>query len=458
MTDLPNDIEALKAIIKQLLEKIEQLAAENAELRRRLGLDSTNSHKPPSSDGYKKKTTKPGIPKDGKRANGGQEGHKGKTLERVAEPDRVEIHLPHECQCCGRQFGLSDTYEIVQSRQVFDLPEPKLEVIEHRIAQIKCCGVLHRGDYPVDVVASVQYGAGVKALVTELSVDNRMPLEQISRLFGVLYSCDLNTTTVENTLGLGYELAEPIETQVVEHLQQQEVAHFDETGIRVEGKLHWLHTASTENYTQLFVHKKRGAEALESAASVLKDFKGTAVHDCWKPYFAFEDARHVLCGAHLLRELDGLVENGSSWAKEMHTLLLDLYKTPRPILRGEEDIRDCYRAILAQADQDEPPPKQGKRGKPKQSTGRNLFDRLKEHETGVLAFAFEAGVPFTNNQAERDLRGAKVKQKVSGCFRTEQGARVYARLQAAISTFRKQGLDVFTTLRDMFAYRPVVVV
>jgi transposase len=285
-----------------------------------------------------------------------------------------------------------------------------------------------------------------------------VPLEQISQLFEDSYGYDINTTTIENALELGYELAEPIENQIIEHLKQQEVANFDETGIRVNGKLHWLHTASTEDHTHLFVHEKRGAVALESATSVLKDFTGKAVHDCWKPYFSFKDARHYLCGAHLLRELDGLVENGSYWAGEMHTLLLDLHKTPRPILRGEEDIRDCYRSILAQADQEEPQPTFGKRGKPKQSTGRNLFDRLKEHENGVLGFAFETGVPFTNNQAERDLRGAKVKQKVSGCFRTKQGAQVYARLQAIIATFRKQGLDVFAVLRDLFSRRPVVVV
>jgi transposase len=141
----------------------------------------------------------------------------------------------------------------------------------------------------------------------------------------------------------------------------------------------------------------------------------------------------------------------------MHQLLLELHKTPRPIVTGEEDIRRRYSVILTQADQEEPPPKQGKRGRPKQSPGRNLLNRFKEHENGVLAFAFEAGVPFTNNQAERDLRGAKVKQKVSGCFRTEQGAHVYARLQAIISTVRKQGLSVFATLRDLFSRKPVVV-
>jgi transposase len=457
MANLPNDTESPKVIIKRLLEKIAQLEAENAELRRRLGLDSTNSHKPPSSDGYKKKTTKPGIPKDEKRSNGGQKGHKGKTLERVANPDHVEIHLPDQCQCCGRQFNEGDAHEVIQSRQVFDLPVPKLEVTEHQIAQIECCGIVQRGKYPPDVTVPAQYGAGVKAFVSNLSVAHKMPLEQICQLFKDMYGYDLNSSTVLGALDLGHELIEPIEGQIIEDLLKQDVVNFDETGIRVKGKLYWLHTASTESQTHLFVHEKRGAEALKSVASPLKDFKGKTVHDCWKPYFTFKDTSHFLCGAHLLRELDGLIENGSSWAEKMRALLLELYKTPRPILIGEEAIRSRYRAILTQADQEEPPPQRGKRGKPKQSRGRNLFDRLKGHENGALGFAFEVGVPFTNNQAERDLRGAKVKQKVSGCFRTEQGARIYARLQAAISTFRKQGLNVFATLRDLFARRPVVV-
>jgi transposase len=283
-----------------------------------------------------------------------------------------------------------------------------------------------------------------------------MPLEQISQLFEDLYGYDLNSATVEDTLERGYALAESVENQVIAHLQTQDTVHFDETGVRVKGKLHWLHTASNETHTHLFVHEKRGTEALESEASVLKDYQGTAVHDCWSPYFKFDGARHVLCGAHLLRELNHLVENSSVWAGELHEFLLDLHDIPRPIVAGEE-VRKRYQLILAQAELEEPPPQPGKRGKPKQSAGRNLLNRLQKYEDGVLAFALEPDIPFTNNQAERDLRGAKVKLKVSGCFRTPLGARVYARLQAMISTFRKQGLNVFSTLRDLFSRRTLVV-
>jgi transposase len=453
MTELPNDIDQLKALIKQLQEKIERLEAENAELRRRLGLDSSNSDKPPSSDGYKKPPS-PGLPKEKTGTQGGQKGHKGNTLRRIEKPDQVQTHLPGQCQCCGRQFS-ADEAQIMGSRQVFDLPEPQLLVTEHRIGQVECCGLLQSGEYPVEVTASVQYGPGVRALVTKLSVDHKMPLEQISQLFEDMYGYELNSATIEDVLALGFELAEAIEEQTLVSLLDSPTVHFDETGVRVEGKLHWLHTASTDTHTHLFVHEKRGGEALNSEASVLKDFGGTAVHDCWSPYFNFEDARHVLCGAHLLRELAGLEANDSQWAGEMREFLLDLYQMLRPIL-AEEEVRKHYHIILEKAESEEPPPQPGKRGKPKQSPGRNLLNRLRKHEDGVLAFALEEGVPFTNNQAERDLRPAKVKQKVSGCFRTKAGACVYARLQATISTLRKQGRNVFAALRDLFARRLLV--
>lgn len=452
MENLPNDREALKEIIRQLIERIRHLEAENAELRRRLGMDSTNSHQPPSSEGYQKKTTQPGLPKKKGQGKGGQKGHKGRTLERVEKPDYVEVHLPLQCECCGRQFGTEEEYEIIQRRQVFDLPEPKLEVTEHRLGQITCCGKGQPGEYPVEVNTPVQYGAGVRALIMMLSVDCKMPLEQISQFFADIFGYKLNSQTIIEVLERGYELSAPLEEQIKAALKEAEVTHFDETGIRVEGKLYWLHTASNEENTHLFLHPKRGTEALNSEESVLPDFKGIAVHDCWSPYFTFNQAEHALCGAHLLRELQGLIEEGSLWAQEMHEFLLDIYNRSNPMVAAEE-IRKHYQIILNHAQQEEPAPQPGKRGRPKQSRGRNLLDRLRTHQESVLAFVFEVGVPFTNNQAERDLRPAKVKLKVCGGFRTLEGGIVYARIQALVSTLRQRGMNVFAQLRDLFSLR-----
>jgi transposase len=340
---------------------------------------------------------------------------------------------------------------------VFDLQQPRLAVTEHRLGQVECCGQKQRGEYPDDVRSSVQYGPGVRALVVKLSVDHKMPLEQISLLFQDLFGYELNSETVERALEEGYELAASLEAEIQEPLRQAAVVHFDETGLRVEGKLQWLHTASNGRYTHLFMHEKRGEAALRSEASILPEFRGYAIHDGWAAYDKFSQARHGACNAHILRELRGLIENGSMWAEEMLEFLLELYDQDLPLEReAAEKARQRYQQILSQAEQEEPPPEPSKgRGRPKSPPGRNLLRRMKEHEEAVLAFAVVEGVPFTNNQAERDLRPAKVKQKVSGGFRTAQGAKVYARLQAVISTCRKQERNVFGTLRDLFAHQPV---
>lgn len=459
MQNNPDEIEALKITVKDLREENERLKAEIAELRRRLGLDSTNSHKPPSSDGYKKKTIAPALPREN-HSKGGQEGHKGRTLKRIANPDHIELHLPCKCEHCGRTFTGDDPHDVIQSRQVFDLPEPKLEVTEHRLGQINCCGVAQRGEFPPEINAAAQYGAGVKALVIMLSVDHKMPIDQISQLFKDLYGYDINSSTILEALDQGFKQAKSLEDATKQRLLQSPVVHFDETGIRVDGKLHWLHVASTPDDTHLFINEKRGKEALKSDDSVLKDFKGTAVHDCWKPYFNFEKPTHTLCGAHLIRELKGLEDTGSVWAGEMHEFLLSLYlMVVHPLVGAKElrtnhakEIDDHYKAILSRAELEEPLPDRSEkqRGRVKQTKGRNLLDRLRNHSDGVLAFILKEGVPFTNNQAERDLRGTKVKLKVSGCFRTVDGACAYARIQAVISTFRKQGESVFARLRELF--------
>lgn len=328
---------------------------------------------------------------------------------------------------------------------------------EHQLGQIECCGQKQVGKYPEHVRSNVQYGAGVYALTVKLSVDHKLPLEQICRLFSDLYGYEVNTETVEKALETGYGLAAPLENEIKEQLQQAEVVHFDETGLRVAGKLQWLHTASNAAYTHLVMHPQRGQAALSSEQSVLQDFSGRAIHDCLSSYFKFSQTQHGVCNAHIIRELQNLVEIGSNWAKEMQKFLLKLYQQVRPLSpSAAETERERYRQILSHAEQEEPPPEPKKwKGRPKNTPGRNLLNRLQTYEEAVLAFALVAGVPFSNNQAERDLRPAKVKQKVSGCFRTENGAKNYARLQAVISTCRKQGRNVFAILGNLFACRHV---
>lgn len=437
--NLPNDIDELKAIIKTLLERIEKLESENAELRRRLDLNSENSSKPPSSDGLQKK---PAFPRDKNNKKGGQKGHKGNTLRKVDEPDIITWHNPKNCSCCGRNFNESEI-ESFKSRQVFDLPPQKLIVTEHRVGFITCCGKEHKGDFPQEVTVSTQYGSSVNALCVLLSVQYNLPLEKISQLFEDLYGYSINSATIISNLEECYQLLEPVEQQIKQKLLEEKVVNADETGVRVEGKLHWLHTACSENYTYLFIHPSRGKKALYSEQSLIKDFKNALVHDCLPSYFLFDECQHIICNAHILRELTGLIDTGSNWALQMHSLLSECYASEKP----PDNLDNRYDAILILADEQEPAPIHNERGKPKQSVGRCLFNRLKKYKTGILAFVFDKIIPFTNNQAERDIRCVKIKLKVSGGFRTTSGADYYARIQSFISTLRKQSFNVFEQLQ-----------
>ncbi len=223
----------LEAELTRLQAENARLQAENAELRRRLGLNSTNSHKPPSSNGYRKKRVQPALPRGEKRPSGEQPRQKGRTLRMVENPDRVCVHLPKRCAICGRGITAEEPYEVVSRRQVFDIPQPRLEVTEHRLGQVECCGQKQQGEYPDDGRSSVQYGSGVRALVVKLSVDHKMPLEQIGVLFKDLFGYERNSETVEKALEEGYELAASLEAEIKEQLKRAAVVHLDETGLRV---------------------------------------------------------------------------------------------------------------------------------------------------------------------------------------------------------------------------------
>lgn len=468
--EIPQDLKVLSAIVSKLATQLESLQAENhalksanealrlenEELRRRLGLNSHNSSKPPSSDGLGKK---PALARPKGSKTGGQLGHSGHHLKRVAIADSIVVHHAPCCPCCQKTFTPTDVEGVVGSRQVFDIPAPRLEVTEHQIGFLHCCGNRLEGIYPIGVNSPVQYGTQIKSLSILLNVDCRMPLEKVEQLLSDLYGCTYNESTVLNATEACFKALEPIEVQIKAAVTASDIAHFDETGMRVEGKLHWFHTASTIWFTYLFVHAKRGKEALRSAVSVLKDFKNRAIHDCWSSYFEFTQCSHGLCNAHLLRELTALHENGSSWAASMHAFLLEMYEKSQKatcVLPDSTEWMQRFQQICQQADTVEPPPIQSPRGKPKNTKGRNLLNRLQKHQESILAFAFEINVPFTNNQAERDIRCLKVKQKVSNSFRTFDGAQSYARIQGFISTVRKQKMNVFQQLNNVLNHKTIV--
>ena len=454
---LPNDIAGLQALVLELLKRIEVLEAENKELKAKLKANSSNSSRPPSSDGLKKK---PALPKDKSKNRGGQKGHKGKTLEMVSVPD-YEIELcPSKCSCGTSLLQVEKTRETV--RQVFDLPAPVLEVTEYQQQSCVCpdCGKTNVGEFPEGISPNAQYGSGVRALVTLLSVNYKMPFNKIKTLFSDIYGYALNESTQVSTLNKCYHLLEQPASQIKDQLLASQVNHFDETGLRVAGKLHWLHNCSSHLYTYLFVHANRGKKALLDPVSLLPEYKGWAVHDCWPSYFKFDQCHHSICGAHLLRELQGLIDRNSIWAGEMHELLLSIYnQTDQGKTKLDKPLKFIrkYNRICRKADKEEALPIINPRGKPKQTKGRNLMNRLVKYKDAVLAFAKYTFIPFTNNLAERDVRHAKVKQKIAGSFRTKHGADIYARIYSFVSTLRKHqlhkeqsNLNIFKELVALF--------
>lgn len=451
---LPNNITDCHKLLLEQNALITELLSRVVKLEEQVSKNSKNSNKPPSTDGLAKK---PAFPRKRGGKRGGVTGHKGKTLEIIAIPD-VEIGLlPTHCSC-GTALDKSQAI-VGERRQIFDLPEPKLRVTEYQKLVCKCgrCGLRTAGEFPLGVNSSTQYGSGVRALTTLLNCGFAMPVKKIQGLFTDLFAYSINEGTIVNNNQRCSDLLEPTETIIKEKLLESSLGHSDETGVRVSGRLHWLHVFCNTLYTFFFVHTHRGKEALNSSSSILPDFSGWVVHDCWKSYFSFKGCKHALCGAHILRELTALEEKGTIWAKWMKDYLLtllDCTKQNEGVLniQQQQNALALFHQLTGAADEMEPQPikKSGKRGRPKATKGRNLLNRLMQHQEAVLAFAFHQQVPFTNNLAERDLRRAKTKQKVAGCFRTIQGAQRQARIYGFISTVRKHQLNSFKELKKVF--------
>jgi transposase len=457
MVEPPPEIATLRTLIVSLEAEVQLLRAENADLKARLAQNSTNSHQPPASDGPAKKVLiKPALPKIEGRKKGGQPGHPGRTLSMVETPDAIIQHGPSQCPQC--QAALTGPTQLVARRQVFDLPPPRLWVEEHQLlAQTCACGCRTVGQWPQAVAAPVQYGPRLSALSAVWNVDYRLPFAKVQQLWADLTGYGYNPATLSRAQQRLDAAIAPLEAQVRQQLLAAPVCHFDETSLRVEGRLQWLHVACNEAYTLLSVSPGRGQAQLSD--SVFLACRNWTVHDCYASYLAYGQGQTALCGAHLVRELQALVEQGRAWAKGLQTLLLDLYEATRagPLPWAEGWYwRQQYAHWCGVGDGQELGPlvfwgADGRRlpQRAKRTKARSLLDRLMAYQEAILAFAFEVGVPFTNNEAERALRPAKIKQKVSGGFRTQAGARTYARLAGFMATLRKQDRDLLDELTNV---------
>jgi len=455
-----------RTALSQIIELVLRLEAEVRQLRRRvkelkarLALNSRNSSKPPSSDGLAKPAPKSLRQKTGRRP-GGQPGHTGRTLQPVARPDHAQVHALERCPC-GRCGGCSLRDQPLlgyEPRQVFELPRQPLEVTEHQ-AEIKCCpvsGCVVTAAFPEGVNAPAQYGPRFKAQMVYLNVEHFIPYTRLTRLCEDLYGQPLSEATVLAANQRTYEQLAPFERRLLHLLPQAPLNGCDESGFRVAKRLHWLHVVSNPGLTFYGVHAKRGTQAMDEFG-ILPRCKNWLIHDHWKPYFTYDECLHALCNEHHLRELKFLAEEQQeSWAAQMSRFLCDCWerRQNQGVLGPWQfkRIRAQYRAILAQGRRRHP----RREGSGSQSKAANLLNRLEDFELNVLAFTLFEEVPFTNNGAERDIRMEKTKQKVSGCFRTLHGARVFARIRSYISTCRKRRRNILAELQRAIQARPFI--
>ena len=443
--------------LQKALERIKALEGQ-------LSKNSKNSSKPPSSDGLRKPKS---LRKNGQRKTGGQQGHRGKTLNQVETPDVIVTHIVELCESC-----LTSLIEVAplgfERRQEFDLPAIQPIVTEHQ-GEIKTCphcGCQTKGKFPEGITQPVQYGHRVKAMASYLSHYQLLPYARLQELFVDVFKLPLSEGTLFNVTSVCYKKLETYETHIKQMLTLSPVVHFDESGLRVRQELNWLHVASTENLTHYEMHKKRGQEAMDDVG-ILPVFKGIAVHDHWTPYFHY-GKNHGLCNAHHLRELTYHEEQYSQeWSKKMKALLFEI----KGEVDAHKEVGDLrmdpkrlsyfsrhYSHILREGLKEIPPVHQGekKRGRPKQHPAKNLFDRLRDFKRETLAFMYDFTVNFTNNRAEQDIRMIKVKQKISGCFRSHQGSKMFLRSRGYISTARKNAINPLEALTNAFKGIPFI--
>jgi len=455
--------------LERVVSRVGTLEAENAALRSevqalrgRLAQDSHTSSKPPSSDGP---GTAKRVPKSRRgtsgRRPGGQPGHPGASLTLVEQPDEVVVHPPSVCAGCGQGVGDAPVLR-TERRQVIDLPVVRAQVVEHRAETRGCpgCGQATTAPFPAEVPAPVQYGPGVATLAVYLHQEQLLPVERTGRVLGEVFDCPISNGTLERMVA-----------DVVAAIKQAVIAaailHVDETGLSLSGKTAWLHVASTDRLTWYATHQKRGREALD-ARGVLPAARGRVVHDGRWAYWHYEQCDHALGNAHHLRELTFVEEHlNQAWAGQLKTLLLEIKEAvdraradgvPTRPPAAQQSWSGRYTDLVAEGLRLTPPspPTGGKQGRPKRRPAGNLALRLSSHQAETLAFMTDWRVPCDHNQAERDLRMMKVRQKISGCFRSLLAADRFCTIRSYVSTLRKQGFPILASLADAVRGHPPV--
>ena len=417
VNSLTSTVDSLNATINAQTQLIAQLNQTIQELKEQLNKNSQNSSKPPSSDGFKKPAPKSLRKPSGKKV-GGQNGHQGTHLAVITAPDEIVKHMPSACEGCRHYQICKGTACIAEKRHVIDAVVT-VNVTEHQALELPICmlyGDTRRGAFPSDVKAAVQYGENLQALAVTLNSVGAVSIKRTHEILSGVFNIPIATGTINSMVKRCADSLSETVGKIKDKMIGSALGHFDETGTRMEKKLWWVHDASNSEYTYLDISPKRGTAGMEQCG-VLPKFQGIAMHDCWASYWNYPDIQHAVCCAHLLRELTGIDENHpeQKWASAFIDLLLEMKK------KGK---------ILA------------------------LVERLANYKASVCLFIHNFNVPFDNNQAERDLRMIKVKTKVSGCFRTEEGARDYLKIMSYVGTAHKQGYNAYKAIKNAISGHP----
>jgi len=459
-------IDLLLAALTRIDELEQQVAKQNERIQKledQLAKNSRNSGKPPSSDGLKKPKTR-SLRRQSGKSKGGQKGHKGQTLKMVSNPHHREVRPLTSCPHCTQDLSQVTAIDH-ERRQLFDLPPVEIEVTEYEaeIKQCPHCQQQAKATFPEQLTAPVQYGPRLKAQAVYLNQYQLLPWARTCEALGDLYNHRPTEAFLQESLQSCHQQIMPSLAEIKETLKTEKVAHFDETGMRVFGKLHWVHVASTLGLTYYDVHERRGQIGMRDIG-ILPEFPGRAIHDHFKSYRQFKNCLHGYCNAHHLRELQFVTDQyQQAWAVQMSQLLLDIKAAVARAPANNRSLSpyrckqfaDTYDKILAEGFAVNPVPERtGNKGRPKQPPPKNLLDRLQKNKQQVLAFMYDFRVPFTNNLAERDVRMVKVKEKISGSFRTMNGAKIFCAIRSYISTVRKQGLNVLDALEFALCGNP----
>jgi transposase len=457
------------ALVSELVQAIAILAKRVQELEDKQAKDSHNSSKPPSSDGMKKAKRTRSLRKPSGRKSGAQEGHPGYRLEMVEKPDKVERYPVERCAQCQASLEKT-TVKRIERRQEYELPSIRLLVTEHQV-EVKCCphcGNENRAEFPARITQPTQYGPDFKALLVYLNQKQFIPLERVAEFCVDVLDQAVGAGTIVEACQQASQAVEPVNQRTKQYLiETDEAVHFDETSLRVEQSNHWVHSAGTQRATNYHLDKKRGIVGIDNAG-ILPKRTGKCVHDDWAAYYTYQNAEHASCNTHHLREFAFLQERyPQDWEGAMVEHLLTIKKTvAEAVAQGQTgltqeqlsafEIRydELVQRGLALNPLPERPP--GQRGRIKQPPPKNLLDRLRDHKAAVLAFMYDFKVPFDNNLAERDIRMVKLKQKISGCFRSEDGAKIFCSIRGYLSTARKNDVSAFEALKLAMRRSPYV--